>query len=538
MTRSGGGGIIERKNVLIREKVHSGVSPADAARIAAWGIRLKVLWLCNIMLPVFAKANGLPCTNREGWLSGSFDRIVAARRERERAAAGAENVAEESGSGEHVPHVVFGAAPASVRESTGHLAFDDTSDLHLDLPDLNEATGRDALGDEARYIDLAVCCPVPAFLGSVRQEVDGVIFYGFREDLGHPEHYDPGLEEVFADILQDYRPDIVHIFGTEFPHTLAMTRAFRNPGRTLIGIQGLCCSIADAYMADLPYRVQRRATFRDRVRRDSLRQQQAKFVRRAAAEAAALRLTGHVTGRTELDRRETGRINPEALYHPMNETMRRPFYAGQWDTDRAEPYSIFVGQGDYPLKGLHYMLQAMPDILAEFPKAKLYVAGISVIGPVGGLYQDAHRVPEFLRITSYGIYLRKLIRDLGLEGHVFMTGPLSAEAMKQRFLDSQVFVCPSIMENSPNSLCEAMLLGMPVVAARVGGIPDLITDRENGLLFPGGDPKRLAACVNRVLGDRQLAFSLGHRARRTARVRHNPDTNFKRLVEIYRSMMA
>ncbi len=359
MTRSGGGGIIERKNVLIREKVHSGVSPADAARIAAWGIRLKVLWLCNIMLPVFAKANGLPCTNREGWLSGSFDRIVAARRERERAAAGAENVAEESGSGEHV---------------------DDTSDLHLDLPDLNEATGRDALGDEARYIDLAVCCPVPAFLGSVRQEVDGVIFYGFREDLGHPEHYDPGLEEVFADILQDYRPDIVHIFGTEFPHTLAMARAFRNPGRTLIGIQGLCCSIADAYMADLPYRVQRRATFRDRVRRDSLRQQQAKFVRRAAAEAAALRLTGHVTGRTELDRRETGRINPEALYHPMNETMRRPFYAGLWDTDRAEPYSIFVGQGDYPLKGLHYMLQAMPDILAEFPKAKLYVAGISVIG--------------------------------------------------------------------------------------------------------------------------------------------------------------
>ena len=142
------------------------------------------------MLPVFAKANGLPCTNREGWLSGSFDRIVAARKERERAAGGAENDAED-GSGVRTPHVVYGAAPASVRESTGHLALDDTSDLHLDLPDLNEATGRDALGDEARYIDLAVCCPVPASLGSVRQEVDGVTFYGFREDLGHPEHYDP-----------------------------------------------------------------------------------------------------------------------------------------------------------------------------------------------------------------------------------------------------------------------------------------------------------------------------------------------------------
>lgn len=478
------------------------------------------------MLPAFARANGLPWSNREGWLSGSFDRIVASRRKKGTSVAQAGHPAAE-----------LGVADAAVPEGDGHPSLDDTSDLSLDLADISTQTGRDALGDEARYIDLAVCCPVPPSVGNCRQEVDGVIFYGFREELGRPERYDPSLEDRFQEILEDFRPDIVHIFGTEYPHTLAMTRAFGDPEHTLTGIQGLCCSIAESYMADLPYHVQRRATFRDRVRRDSLRQQQAKFEKRAAAEAEAIRLTGHVTGRTTFDREGTGRINPEAKYHAMNETLRRSFYTGQWDMEKVEPYSLFLSQGDYPLKGFHYALQAMPAILNEFPRARLYVAGISIIGNVGGMYEDSHRVPEFLRITSYGKYLRKLIRDLGLEGHVFMTGPLNAEEMKQRFLASEVFLCPSIMENSPNSLCEAMLLGMPVVAARVGGIPDLVTDREDGLLFSGGHPEELADAVIRILSDRQMAYSLGRHARRAASVRHNPDTNFKRLLEIYRSML-
>lgn len=414
---------------------------------------MRVLWLCNIMLPAFAVKFGLPYSNREGWLSGSFARITK--------------------------------------------------------------------GNE---VELGVLCPMPEQFAACREEVEGAKFYGFRENLDTPELYDASLERRFQEVLEDFQPDLVHIFGTEFPHSLAMVKAFDEPRRTLIGIQGLCRSIEEVYMADLPYPVQKRATFRDRVRHDSLQQQRKKYALRAMNEQRALRGTGHITGRTEFDRRVSGEINPKAVYHSMNETLRSEFYEGSWMAKDVRPHSIFLSQGDYPLKGFHYMLKAMPLILEDFPDAHLYVAGNSIIG----------KSP--VRITSYGKYLQQLIRSRSLEDHVTMVGKLDAEGMKRQYLSSQVFVCPSIMENSPNSMCEAMLLGMPVVAAKVGGIPDLITDAEEGILFPGGRWNELAEGVKAVFYDDGLSQQLGAAARKRALITHNPDTNYKRLLEIYKSM--
>ena len=289
-------------------------------------------------------------------------------------------------------------------------------------------------------------------------------------------------------------------------------------------------------MADLPYRVQRSVTFRDWYRRDTLQDQQKKFRLRAKNEEKALKLTAHITGRTTFDREATQEINEEAVYHPMNETLRAPFYRGQWDVSKVERHSIFLSQGDYPLKGFHYMLEAMPLILEKFPDAHLYVAGSSIIG--GGRSSSGRKYPMALKISAYGKYLRGLIRKGHLQDKVTMLGRLTAQQMKEQYLKSNVFVCPSIMENSPNSVCEAMLLGMPVVSAKVGGVPDLISDGEEGILFPGGKVDELAEGVKTVFYDDELAMTLGGYARRRAKQVHNPDTNFKRLIGIYRSMMT
>ncbi len=432
------------------------------------------------MLPAFAKQEGLPYSNREGWLSGSFERLI------------------------HEPA---------------------------------------KSGSDDKLVELGVCFPVPESLKNCRIEHTDpesgvhVVYYGFSEDLDHPETYDHTLEYRFSEIIKDFRPDIVHIFGTEFPHALAMVRVFHQPERTLVGIQGLCCSIADTYMADLPYSVQKRKTFRDWYRKDSLEQQRKKMRARANMEAQALEHTAHITGRTSFDRDTTARLNPDAVYHVMNETMRSEFYTGHWDIKNIEPHSIFLSQGDYPLKGFHYMLQAMPYILERFPDAHLYVAGNSIIGNVGGAIKTRKKYPEPLWITSYGLYLKSLIRKGHLDGHVTMLGKLDAAEMKAQFLKSHVFVCPSIMENSPNSLCEAMLLGVPVVAAKVGGIGDLVEDGEEGILFPGGNHQELAEGIETLFLDVGVAQWLAGNARQTAMMRHNPDTNFRRLVEIYRSIL-
>lgn len=277
--------------------------------------------------------------------------------------------------------------------------------------------------------------------------------------------------------MEDYDPDVIHCFGTEYPHTLAVCRVYPHPERILLGIQGICSLCAEAYFADLPERVTRKVTFRDLVKRDSLRSQQEKFVRRGVMEREAIGLAGNITGRTAWDREVTTGWNPGAQYYPMNETLRASFYEGSWDPEHCEPHSIFVSQGDYPLKGLHYLLKALPGIRRKFPDVQVYVAGNDLTA--------YHTLKQKLKISAYGQYLRDLIREGQLEDCVHFTGRLTEQQMRERFLRSHLFLCCSSLENSPNSLGEAMLLGVPCVSTEVGGIPSLFDGGRDGLWCEG-----------------------------------------------------
>lgn len=422
---------------------------------------MRVLWLCNIMLPAIGESLGLPYSSREGWLTGIYERLIQEKKDQ---------------------------------------------------------------------IELGICFPVERLTGELKErngrwKLGNVLCYAFGENLAAPEKYDAGLEKIFSDILDDFKPDMVHIFGTEFPHTLAMVRAFGTPERLLVGIQGLCFACAEAYMADIPEYVQNRVTFRDRIRKDSVKRQQEKFRVRGEYEIEALTRAGNITGRTGFDREETKRINARSKYFFMNETMRSPFYSGSWKREECVSHSIFLSQGDYPLKGFHYVLQAMPKILSECPDACVYVAGNSITG---------HRtVKERLKISSYGKYLLEIINKYRLEDKVKILGKLSAEEMKLQFLKSSVFVCPSSLENSPNSVGEAMLLGVPVVAARTGGIPDMIEDGSEGLLYEPGNVDKLAEMILHVWTEPEAAERRAEAAKLRALKSHDRNANYKRLLEIY-----
>lgn len=422
---------------------------------------MKVLWLCNIMLPVIAESLGLPSSNKEGWLSGLAARLYK----------------QEDGD-----------------------------------------------------IELGVCFPVTdgAMQGSVAwSKGKQIAYYGFTENTTCPECYDKAVEGRLKTIIEDFKPDVVHCFGTEYPHTLAMTRAFGRPERTLIGIQGLCFVYADAYMADLPERIRRRTLFRDFVKRDNLPMQQEKYRMRGEYEKEALKNTAHVTGRTDWDKKWTNEINPQAKYHFMNETLRGQFYGPIWDDDHCEKYSIFLSQGNYPIKGLHYMLWALPEILKKYPQAHVYVSGDVITG--------FSTIKEKIKISNYGKYLLELIRENGLEKSVTFCGRLSAEAMLERFLKSHVFVSASSIENSPNSVGEAMLLGMPVISSRVGGVHNMLTDGEEGFLYETADVKVLADHICYVFDEnnKERVRSMGQKAREHALKTHDPEENYRRLTEIY-----
>ena len=86
----------------------------------------------------------------------------------------------------------------------------------------------------------------------------------------------------------------------------------------------------------------------------------------------------------------------------------------------------------------------------------------------------------------------KKIKKYHLQNKVIFTGPLNESKMRQRYLDAHVFVSPSLIENSPNSLGEAMILGVPSISSYVGGVPDMIKDKKEGFLYQHDAPYMLA----------------------------------------------
>jgi glycosyltransferase involved in cell wall biosynthesis len=294
---------------------------------------------------------------------------------------------------------------------------------------------------------------------------------------------------------------------------------------TIISIQGLVSIYAKHIYANLPFSTVYGFTLRNLLRKDSVYLHKKTFELRGENEIESLQKTNHIIGRTTWDKACSNQINPEAKYHFCNETLREEFYKHQWDINNCEKYSIFLSQGQYPIKGLHYMLEAMPLILKKFPKAKVYISGKDIT--------KSDSIKDKLLMTHYGKYIRKIIKRLDLESNVIFTGPLDEEKMCQRYLQSNVFVCPSSIENSPNSLGEAMILGVPSVASYVGGIPDMLKDKEEGFLYQHDAPYMLAHYVCEIFENKDLALELSKNAREHALKTHDRDENTRKLIEIY-----
>jgi len=132
--------------------------------------------------------------------------------------------------------------------------------------------------------------------------------------------------------------------------------------------------------------------------------------------------------------------------------------------------------------------------------------------------------------------IEQAIHKLGLGGVVILTGQVpSAEPY---YGIAHAAVLSSLSEGSPNALLEAMAVGIPIVATRVGGIPEIVRDGESALLVSPRDRIGMARALEQVLGDAALMRSLVDEARRVILSRHTPAARAERLIDVYRSMLV
>lgn len=354
-------------------------------------------------------------------------------------------------------------------------------------------------------------------------EINGIQYYLVPEKTN--KRYDSSLEGYWKKIKMDFQPDVIHVHGTEYPHSLPFVRACGSKG-VVVSIQGLA-SVCERYFnaAIEEHELKKYTTLRDYVRRDTFFTQRKNMQARGLLEQELLREVSHVIGRTSWDKVHCWALNPSAQYHYNAETLREDFYSKRWNFESCEKFSIFLSQGQMPFKGLHQVIKALPLILRDFPQTKIYVAGADFFTNQG------------FRLRGYARYVHKLIEENNLSGKIQFLGNLSAQKMIETYTRSHIFVCPSSIENSPNSLAEAQILGVPCIASEVGGIPDMLRDGESGILYRFEETEMLASSVCRLFSDSDLAQKLSKVGRSIALQRHNQVKNAQDLHDIYQRIV-
>jgi glycosyltransferase involved in cell wall biosynthesis len=283
------------------------------------------------------------------------------------------------------------------------------------------------------------------------------------------------------------KPDIIHAHGTENPYALT---ASRMSYPFVVSMQGIINEI---------YKVNK--TFR--------------FRRVARLEKKAMLATRYVSCRTAFDTGFVRSINPKAHVFQIHEAMNPVFFKRQWDGCERKRI-LFVGSmGKH--KGLDYLLEAVVILSRTYPSIELCILGGSA--------------SEIAMYQSH-------CRELNIEQNVRFEGFLTAEQIAPHHLSSRVFVIPSTNENSPNTLAEAMVSGMPCIASAVGGIPSMIDVEETGLLFSSGNVDQLVGQLERVLEDDALCLRLGNAAAKVARARHYPESVARETHEAYEFILS
>lgn len=133
--------------------------------------------------------------------------------------------------------------------------------------------------------------------------------------------------------------------------------------------------------------------------------------------------------------------------------------------------------------------------------------------------------------------LARKIREDGLERQVTLSPPVFEEKKLAYFRKADIFIHPSHHEGMPIAILEAMACGLPIIATRVGGIPDLVADGINGLLVAPGSPDQLAEAICSFAEDPQRLQAMGCESYRIAVEHYGIEQHVETLTAIYRSVL-
>lgn len=360
-----------------------------------------------------------------------------------------------------------------------------------------------------------------------KNRINGITYYvlPFKENMCN---YDANIESYWTKVNKDYNPDVVHIHGTEFAHGLAFIKVCGNDN-VVISIQGLVRIISRYCLGNISEQeLKKKRTIYDYLK-GHLLDLPHKLEKRGELELEYLNNSKYIIGRTEWDKSHVWAVNPMAQYYVGNEILREPFYRNKWDLSLCKRHTIFLSQAAKPIKGFHKLIAAMPLVLKYYPDTKIFVAGCDFI--------NRKTLKEKLKYGTYANYIRSLIIKYNLENNIVFLGLLDENQMVEQYMKTHVFISPSSIENSSNSVCEAQLLGVPCISSFVGGAQDLIEHNKSGLLYRFEEHEMLAYYICKYFSDDDFCNFISLNERKIAFERHNRIDIANKTIEIYKQII-
>lgn len=320
-------------------------------------------------------------------------------------------------------------------------------------------------------------------------------------------------------VINDFKPDIIHIFGSEW--CFGMLYMYTNCP-IVIHMQGCWNSILNAqfppgfsYTDELLKRIINPKSLILYILANKLARERAK------REKEILKNTHYFMGRTRWDYALTRLYAPKSIYFHCEEALRTDFIQStqKWKPHHNRNKITFVttGGGNY-LKGYDLVLKTA-NVLKENVNWNFEW---NLLGPT---YSELKYMEKKLGITLESV-------------NVIAHGKKTSEEIKKALLESDIYIHTSYIDNSPNSICEAQYLGLPVISTNVGGIISLFDKKyDYDLLVPTNDPYYLAQKIIDTVFNFNKCEQLSFLNQSIAKNRHSDENIFKEIISIYKKIL-
>lgn len=330
-------------------------------------------------------------------------------------------------------------------------------------------------------------------------------------------------------ILQAEQPELIVLWGTELPYGIPALEEAKNIP-SVVYVQGILDSIGRYYRAGLTVKEKRKAcTIRDVLTGSTINMIQQKYLKRAEIETRLASMSKNVIVENRWAESYYMRMCHEVKVFRCPLSISEEFFSVQWNVDKMHPHTIMCSAANYPIKGLHMLLKALPLIRAHYPDVKLYIPGTPL--------RKVNSIKTWFKQNGYDRLIHFMIHDLDLENVVTYTGRLTAEDMAKKMSEVNAFVMCSAIENHSSTLKEAMSVGVPSVASYVGGVPEYARNEENCMLYRFEDYEHLALNLITLFHSQDLCCKLSKQSRQDMRNSREQNDFYRISLDIYKTII-